>query len=257
MNEVHHVSDILLDNLKPGGGRVHYRNQLLEEFEMKKISVMILAAFMLFAFVACDPEEGTTSYTPEETVISYIDSINREKVVNDLIASAKGEESSVVLEFDLDAITIGESTEIPFTVTIADGKDYSTGFWTDEVTDRKVTEGSATVVVEGSFDETATGTAKATFTATGYRVVGSGKVTDSKYGEHTLEADITGDINAKISLVKTVENGMEFRLEPGFSYGLPAADSPFVSIRLDGTTVDYAEVYEAVADHTGNISTEN
>lgn len=219
---------------------------------MKKISVMLLAALMLFAFVACDPEEEPAGYTPEETVISCIDSISREKVVNDLIASAKGEESSIVIEFDLDAITIGESTEIPFTVSIADDKDYSTGFWTNEVTDRKVTEGSVSAIVYGSFDAEAADGATATFTATEYRVAGSGKVTDSKYGEHTLEADITGDINAKISLVSTGENGaMTFKLEDGFSYGLPAADSPFVTIRLDGTTVDYEKVYEAVADHTG------
>ena len=143
---------------------------------MKKIAILLLTVLMVFGFVACDnstpaPEEKTP--TNEEIVISYIDSIKMDAVKNDLLNAAKGDADSVlVFTADLNKITMGENGTdgtVIFDISIAEGKEYSTGFWNKDEEGRKVTTGKATVTVNGTWKTPAEGNLAA-FTASSYKI---------------------------------------------------------------------------------------
>ena len=213
------------------------------------------------AVIPSEPE-----YTQEEILIDYIESINRNAVIEDLIASAKGEDSPIELTFTYPAEGKA-SEEIEFTVAIAEGKSYTTGFHDGNPLNRAVTGGKVEVVVNGSFADEATAPAEgtesaasiATFNATGYTIKGSGTVTDDKYGTHALDVDITGNFTASITLVgyddsvagqEEISGGLTFQLDD-LEFSLPAASG--VTIKMDGETdpVDYAAVLEVVGPTTG------
>ncbi len=220
---------------------------------MKKILIALLAASMLFAFTACD-DDSSNGPSREEVVISYIDSIKKDAVVDDLIASAKGEESALDIAFAFDRITVEEgAAEIPFVVTVTEGTPYTTGFWTE---DMSVLSGKAEVSVAGFFTGGST-SSKATFKATSYEITANGKVKDAKYGEHDLSVVVNGNFDATISLAERDGENMTFTLDAlEFSLPDPSDSSSSVTIKLDGKDVNYQTVYDAVADHTGTSVTE-
>ena len=206
------------------------------------------------------PEPGD-EYTAEEIAIDYIKSISKANVANDLIASAKGEESPINVEFT--DTPNRESTEIKFTVSLNSGKTYSTGFH-DGYYNRAITGGSVDVVVTGSFTEQANPPAEssgqeasiATFNATGYTIKGSGTVKDDKFGTCSIsDVDITGDFTAEITLVgfsgdgsaQNPNGGMSFQLD-NLEFSLPKTG---VSFKINGEQVDWAEVEAVVGPETG------
>ena len=80
---------------------------------MKKISIMLLAALMLFAFVACDdktPEVPAATAEEIDLVADYIDALEQSKVLGDFKTAAGGTESNGV------KVTVDQSKTNVFTV---------------------------------------------------------------------------------------------------------------------------------------------
>ena len=196
---------------------------------MKKILIALLAASMLFAFTACDDDNGV-DYADPELAAALINAIDREKVGNDIVAAAGGDSSKgLTITPSMGGTEEGKTTiEVAVSFT---GEGYSNGLRNMFT----VTAGEAEVSVTGIYTA-ATETEKASFVVESYTAEVTTPITveDTEGAEYTCTGSFSG-----------VASGTIKQTETGFTAENIALTVPEVSaveVFINGDPVDYAKL---------------
>lgn len=224
---------------------------------MKKISVLLLAVLMVFAFVSCDDSTDAPVDVPSEKEYAdsvyakaLIDSINKQAVYENIMAAVnpENEDNSLVINyvpenFDPSKVSEeGEEVSIKVTATV---KDYTKGFHEAPtgIDGLKLTSGTAEITVTGTFKkidntysfELKSYTGKTTETV---------NITDNE-GKHTFEVkSLSGTATGTISLTNNQFSVADIALQ------VPAVKD--VDVYLDEKPVDYEKLCKDTGFNPGD-----
>ena len=223
---------------------------------MKKVSIMLLAALMLFAFVACEENKGTPASEAEvENLAAYVAGFGHVRVLTDIDALLNGEFEGKTLAYQTGKTATLNSDKTELTVElVADDYDF----------DGKESQESAPIskyfkrLASGSYTLTFVGKMNAdgkTFEATGYKLDSANGIALSmdEGVDETLFGDVT-DVTLVVSGAKgsfkaytdgtTTSTGNTLNFTVTDSEGKTSFDLVDTTYRGDATRVVFGDLSE-------------